>query len=265
MIVWLVVNVEEWDIRGPMARTVLPPPGGSACIPDLANWAWHEYGMRVGFWRLKSVLDRYAVRPTLSINGSVCLTYPRVAGAARDAGWEFMGHGFIQKPIHALEDQQGEIHKTVETINEFTGQRPRGWLSPGLTETWQTVDYLAEAGIQYVADWVMDDQPFEIETSAGPLVSLPYSVELNDIPMMMIQHHKASELADRIKDQFERLYQESVDSARVMGMAVHPYITGTPHRIKYFEEVIEYMACKRDVLFWQGGCILDWYRTQDQA
>ncbi len=262
VVVWLVVNVEEWDIRAPMARTVLPPPGGRTHVPDLPNWAWHEYGMRVGFWRLKSALDRYGLRPTLSINASVCLSYPRVAEAARDSGWEFMGHGFIQKPMHLLEDQKAEIRKAVDTIEDFTGRKPRGWLGPGLTETWETVDFLAEAGLEYVADWVMDDQPFEVATSAGTLVALPYSAELNDIPIMMIQHHKASELFDRVTDQFERLYDEGAENARIMGFAVHPYITGAPHRISFFERVIEHMVRKPGVLFWQGGQILDWYRDQ---
>lgn len=265
LIVWTIVNVEEWDIREPMPRTVLPPPGGGAHLPDLPNWAWHEYGMRVGFWRLKAALDRFGVKPTLSINASVCLSYPRLAEAARDGGWEFMGHGFIQKPLHLLEDQKAEIDKAVRTIAEFTGRPPRGWLGPGLTETWETVDYLAEVGIEYVADWVMDDQPFEIQTSAGPIVSLPYSVELNDIPMMMVQHHKAGEFLDRCVDQFERLYAEGAETARVMGMAVHPYISGAPHRIGYFEKVLEHISAKPGVLFWQGEAILDWYRAQKQG
>jgi len=262
LVVWPIVNVEEWDINGPMARTVLPPPGGGSHIPDLPNWAWHEYGMRVGFWRLKAALDNLGITPTLSINGSVCLNYPRVAGAARDAGWEFMGHGFLQQPAHILDDQKAMIAKTVETIRDFTGTPPLGWLGPGLTETWETVDLLAEAGIEYIADWVMDDQPYEIRTTAGPIVSLPYSVELNDIPMMMIQHHKASEFVDRVRDQFDRLYEEGAETARVMAIAVHPFISGTPHRIKYFETAFAHLADKPGVLFWTGKQILDWYRSQ---
>lgn len=154
------------------------------------------------------------------------------------------------------------IAKTVATIRDFTGTPPLGWLGPGLTETWETVDLLAEAGIEYIADWVMDDQPYEIRTTAGPIVSLPYSVELNDIPMMMIQHHKASEFVDRVRDQFDRLYEEGAETARVMAIAVHPFISGTPHRIKYFETAFAHLADKPGVLFWTGAQILDWYRRQ---
>jgi allantoinase len=259
--VWIIVNVEEWDIQGPMPRTVLPPPSGAQVIPDVPNFAWSEYGMRVGFWRLKSVLDRHKIKVTLAINGSVCLTYPRIAEASLEAGWEFMAHGFIQKPMHQVEDQREAIRKSVEVIRKFTGKTPSGWLGPGLTETPETLDLLAESGLQYVADWVNDDQPYEIKTAHGPLFSIPYSVELNDIPMMVLQHHDAEEFFRRAKDQFETLYAEGVKSARVMAIAVHPYITGVPHRIKYFDKVLAFLKKQRGVLFWTGEQILQWYRA----
>lgn len=261
VVVWPIINVENWEIEQPMARTVLSPPGGNAVVPDLPNWAWHEYGMRVGFWRLKAALDRFDVKATLSINASVCEHCPRLAGAARDAGWEFMAHGFVQTPMGRLEDQRAAIRETIATIERFTGRRPRGWLGPGLTETLETPDILAEEGIEYVADWVLDDQPCELRTRAGTLYTIPYTVELNDIPMMMIQHHKASELLDRTMDQFERLYAEGAENARVMAIAVHPYITGVPHRIAYYEEILERLAGRPGVVFWTGEQILDWYKA----
>ena len=260
VVVWPIINVEHWDISGPMPRVVLSPPGTESLVPDLPNWAWHEYGMRVGFWRLKEVLDHFGVRATLSINASVCFAYPRVAGAAQDAGWEFMGHGFLQKPFHLLDDQRAEIRKTVHTLREFTGKAPRGWLGPGLTETLETVDYLAEAGIEYVADWVLDDQPCPLKTRFGTIYTMPYTVELNDIPIMMIQHHSARELFDRTINQYERLFAEGSKTARVMAIAVHPYITGVPHRIKYYEQVFEALKSKSGILFWTGDQILDWYK-----
>jgi peptidoglycan/xylan/chitin deacetylase (PgdA/CDA1 family) len=259
--VWTIVNVEEWDIQGPMPRTVLPPPGGGSVVPDVPNWAWHDYGMRVGFWRLKAALDRFRLKATLAINASVCLSYPRVAEAARDAGWEFMGHSFVQKPIHAVGDQREVIKKSVETLRRFTGRPPRGWLGPGLTETWETLDVLAEEGIEYVSDWVNDDQPYEIRTTSRPLVMVPYTLEINDIPMMLIQHHPSHVLFDRARDQFDRLYEEGGRTARVMAIAVHPYISGVPHRIRYFEQIYAYMRKRRGVWFCKGEEILDWYRS----
>ena len=220
--VWVIVNVELWSIARAMPRTVLTPPMGQPLLPDLPNWSWHEYGMRVGFWRLMDALAAAKVTPTLAINGAVCEAYPRVAGAAREAGWEFMGHGFSQQPMHQLEDQRDAIRQTIAAIQRFTGKPPIGWESPGLTETEATLDHLAEAGIRYVADWVVDDQPVELATSAGPIVSLPYTVETNDICMMALQHHPAEEMLRRVTDQFDRLYQDGRRATRIKALSVHP-------------------------------------------
>jgi len=260
--VWTIVNVEEWSIERPMPRTVLSPPHGQPLVPDLPNWAWHEYGMRVGFWRFLETLSRFNVKATLAINGSVCRSYPRVAQAALEAGWEFMGHGYIQRPMHHVEDQRKNILDTVEAIKAFTGKAPRGWESPGLTETYDTIDWLAEAGIEYVADWVLDDQPCVIRTATRPVVSIPYTVEMNDIAMMVLQNHPSSEWLRRGIDQFDRLYAEGEKSARVMAISVHPYITGVPHRIAYLERLYEYIRQRPGVLMWTGEEILDWYTRQ---
>ena len=263
--VWTIVNVEEWNIEAPMPRTVLTPPAGATVIPDVPNGSWHEYGMRVGFWRLKAALDKHNVKATMAVNASVCLSYPRIARAALHAGWEFMGHGYTQKAMHLESDQRAVIRKSIDTIREFTGKPPRGWLGPGLTETWVTPDVLAEEGIEYVSDWVNDDQPYEIKTTARPLVMVPYTLEVNDIPMMLIQHHEAPELFNRARDQFDRLYEKGQQSARIMAIAVHPYISGVPHRIKYFEQIYAYMKEKPGVLFWRGEDVLDWYRSRPGA
>src|SRR5437588_5659205 len=158
--VWTIVNVEEWDIEKPMARQYLTAPQGVATVPDVPNWAWHEYGMRVGFWRLHEALVRRKIPATTSINANVCHSYPRVAEAMRDAGWEFMGHGVKQGALHVQPDQRAVIRDSIQIIQKFTGKKPKGWLGPGLTETWETLDLLAEAGIEYVSDWVNDDQPY---------------------------------------------------------------------------------------------------------
>ena len=259
--VWTIVNVEEWSIERPMPRTVLPPPFGQPLLPDLPNWAWHEYGMRVGVWRFFETLAKYRIKATLALNGSVIESYPPVAKAALEAGWEFMGHGWIQRPMHHVEDQRKAIRDTVEAIRRFTGKKPRGWESPGLTETYETIDYLAEAGIEYVADWVLDDQPTEIRTAHGPVISVPYTVEMNDISMMAIQQHASAEWLRRGIDQFDRLYQEGEKSARVMAISVHPYITGVPHRIGYLEKLYEYIRQRPGVMLWTGEQILDWYKS----
>jgi allantoinase len=264
MAVWTIVNVEEWAIERNMPRTILPPPMGQPLQPDLPNWAWHEYGMRVGFWRFVDVLAKAKITPTMAVNGSVLKSYPRIAEAARDAGWEFMGHGYLQGPMHHVEDQRTAIRDTIAVIRAFTGKPPRGWESPGLTETYATIDILHEEGIEYVADWVLDDQPVKIRTAKGEIVSVPYTLEVNDIPLMALQHHASNELYVRGAAQFDRLYAESVasGSARVMAISIHPYITGVAHRIGWLEKLYAHVAAQPGVLMWTGEQILDWYLTQ---
>ena len=199
LVIWPVVNLEVWEIERPMARQVLPAPTGVAVSPDLPNWAWHEYGMRIGVWRFFDAFDRFGIPSTLSINANVVDIYPRVAAAARERNWEFMGHALMQMPIHQISDQRAMIAQSLDKLEGFTGKRPKGWLGPGLTETEETPDLLAEAGVRYVGDWVYDDEPGEIATSAGALVTLPYTVELNDIPMMMVQHHRSEVFFERAR------------------------------------------------------------------
>lgn len=261
LVIWPIVNLEVWEIERPMARQVLPAPTGVAVQPDLANWSWHEYGMRVGVWRFFDALDRVGARATLSINAGVVDVYPRVAAAARERQWEFMGHSDVQRPIHQIEDQRAMIGSVLDRLETFTGTRPRGWLGPGLTETYETPDLLAEAGVQYVGDWVYDDEPTTIRTAHGPLVTLPYTVELNDIPIAMVQHHHGDVFLKRAIDQFDRLYAEGAERAKILSFAIHPYITGVPHRIKYLEAFLAYAQARSGVAFWTGDQILDWYRA----
>jgi peptidoglycan/xylan/chitin deacetylase (PgdA/CDA1 family) len=259
LVVWTIVNYEVWDIARPMPRQVLPAPTGQVFLPDVPNWSWHEYGMRVGAWRFFELFGRRRIRPTLAVNARVCEDYPRVAEEARRQDWEFMGHGYDQMPIHRHEDQAAMIARCLDILECTCGKRPLGWLGPGLTQTLETPDLLAAAGIKYIGDWVHDDEPTTIRTLNGPLVTLPYSVELNDIPMMIVQHHQSDYLLRRAIDQFDRLYAESAERAKIMALAIHPYISGQPHRIKYLEAIYEHVAQFEGVLHWNGAEILDWY------
>ena len=259
LVVWVIVNIKEWNPGEPLPRTVLTPPAGGSPIPDIPNWAWHEYGNSVGFWRMLAVLDRFKIRAVLAINGSAIQTYEPISRAALERKWEFMGHGFGQKNMQKVADERADIAKTTESIRAFTGRAPRGWLGPGLTETWDTPDILAEEGYDYVCDWVLDDQPVMLKTRTRPLVSVPYTQECNDVAMMLIQHHTAIEYKDRAIDQFEQLYSDAQDSARVMALVAHPYIMGAPHRLRYFREALEHIQSRLGVVFWTGEQIADWY------
>jgi allantoinase len=238
---------------------VLPAPTGVPLMPDVVHWAWHEYGMRVGCWRFFELFKRLGLRPTLAANARICEDYSRVAAEARDSGWEFMGHAYDQMPIHKVEDQAAMINRSMDIIERFTGKRPVGWLGPGLTQTLETPELLAAAGVKYIGDWVYDDEPTFIRTANGPLVTLPYTIELNDIPMMIVQHHESDYLLRRAIDQFDRLHAEGKDRAKIVSLAIHPYISGQPHRIKYLEAIYDHVNRHQGVLHWNGAEILDWF------
>ena len=259
--VWVIVNIENWLPDGPMPRTVLSPPMGQPLLPDVPNWAWHEYGMSVGYWRFMEALGSRGVKATLALNGTVCRVYGRACAAALDAGWEFMGHGFVQRPMHRIDDQLASIRDTIGMIRDFTGRPPRGWESPGLTETLDTLDHLAAAGIEYVCNWPFDDLPVEMQTKSGPIVSLPYPVEVNDVVMSAVQQQPSDEILRRGRDTFDRLYQEGASIPRIMAISIHPYLTGVPHRIKYLEALLDYILGRPDVVLMTGEEILDWYRA----
>jgi allantoinase len=260
IVFWTIVNYEVWDIAKPMARQLLPAPTGVQLMPDVMHWAWHEYGMRVGCWRFFELYRKLGIKPTLAANARICEDYPRVAQAAKDAGWEFMGHAYEQGLIHKETDQAGMIERTLDVTARFTGKRPIGWLGPGLTQTLDTPEHLAAAGVKYIGDWVYDEEPTVIRTANGPLVTLPYTLELNDIPMMLVAHHESDYLYKRTVDQFDRLYAESEARAKFVSLAIHPYISGQPHRIKYLEAIYDYVNRHDGVLHWNGEQIYDWYQ-----
>lgn len=260
--VWTIVNVENWCPQAAMPRTVLPPPMGRPLLPDIPNWAWHEYGMRVGFWRFLDVLGARGLRATLAVNGSACKVYREACEAAHKAGWEFIGHGFVQKPMHEVADQRAAIAETMRAIATVTGTPPRGWESPGLAETDCTLDLLAQSGIEYVADWVLDEQPLYLETTSGPIVSVPYTVEINDVVISAVQQQRSDEIFRRGRDQFDRLYLDGAVSPRVMAISIHPYLTGVPHRIRYLEALYDHIVSHDGVVMWTGAQILDWFRSQ---
>jgi len=262
IVIWSIVNLEVWDITRPMPRAFLSPPSGQPLLPDVPNWSWHEYGMRVGVWRFFKLFESLGIRPTLSINARVCEDYERVARQALDAGWEFMAHAYDQIPMHKLDDQASMIVRTLDVIERFTKTRPVGWLGPGLTQTFETPDLLTKAGIKYIGDWVYDDEPTEIMTANGPLVTLPYTVEQNDIPVMMIHQHQSSYWTTRLTETFDQLYEESADRPKVMAIAVHPYISGMPHRIRHLRAAYEYFNRFEGVVHWNGVQLLDWHQQQ---
>jgi len=262
---WVIPNVEyfEFDLPATLFR---PPPRE---MPDVINYSWRDYGSRVGIWRMMETLDRFGVRGTVALNSLVCRHHPRITEEMLKRDWELMGHGNTNSRgiVGLTEDAERQvIESTIREIREFTGQTPRGWLGPGLGETYNTPDLLAEAGIQYVCDWVADDQPFQMKVRRGALLAMPYTLELNDIPLFIGQNRTGQQYFETIRDQFDILYREGETNGRVMAISLHPFLIGVPHRARYLEKALEYISGHSGVWLATGGEIADWYlKTQPGA
>jgi peptidoglycan/xylan/chitin deacetylase (PgdA/CDA1 family) len=242
-----------------MPRTVLTPPMGQPILPDVPNWAWHEYGMRVGVWRFFELFGELGIRPSAAVNGVMVENYPRIAQAMRDARWEFVPHGYEQRPMQTVEDQPAAIRRAIAAIEQASGQRPIGWLAPGMSQTLETPDYLAAAGFKYTGDYVHDDEPSVVETAHGRMVTIPYTFDMNDITIMALQNHEARHFYERGVDQFERLFKEGAARAKIMTIPLHAYLSGQPHRFVHLERLYRYLSGKGGVLFWNGAEIYDWF------
>jgi len=263
IILWVIVNLEVWDPDLPQPRNILPPPMNAPMLPDLPNWSWHEYGMRVGFWRILKALQERQISSTLALNATVVDYYPETVEAAIKANWEPMGHGYIQRPMHKVDNQFVDIKSAIDKIENFTKEEVIGWESPGLTETADTLDILSEHGIKYTANWPVDDLPQDLKVKSGKrMITLPYPIEINDVVMTSVQVHKSDEIFTRGKLQFDRLYQEADENVKIMAISVHPYLTGVPHRISFFEQLLDYILNHQDVEIMTGKDIYNWYTAE---
>ena len=263
--VWTVVNLEVWDIDRAMPRNVLTPPMGVPQLPDVPNWAWHEYGMRVGVWRFFELFRSLGIKPTAAINGEVCEHYPQILSTGRADGWEFIAHGHQQRPMQTVADQPAAIKKALDTIEAAAGARPTGWLAPGMTQTFETPDFLAAAGLRYTGDYVHDDEPSWLKTAHGDMITLPYTFDMNDITIMALAHHEGRHFYERGVDQFAQIDKESHQRAKIMPIPIHAYLSGQPHRFIYLEKLYRYLAAQPGVVFMNGVEICDWFAGQNRA
>lgn len=266
IMVHLVVNVEHWQFDAAMPRTIITPPHGKETIPDIPNFSWADYGMRAGLPRMLRAITERGLPASTSFNAGVIHAYPQAAVAMRDAGWEFIGHGVHQKTLnHSDGGQGGEeglIATALKMVQDFTGQRPRGWLSPGLRETYDTPEILRRQGVAYVFDWVVDDVPRWMQTKEGPLLALPYNLEINDSIIYAVEKHSSPEFYLRLERTLELFVRESRSQPRVLALGLHPHLVGPPHRFVYFERMLDLLLRTEGVTFMTGGQIADWFVGQ---
>jgi peptidoglycan/xylan/chitin deacetylase (PgdA/CDA1 family) len=259
--VWFAPNVEVWQYDSAFGVGITPNP--TNYVPDVFNYAWREYGMRVGLWRLADVFDAAGVKATVALNSQVCEVYPKAVEEMKKRGWEFMGHGTTNSNTLAGLDPQVErdtIRGILKTIEQATGRRPRGWLGAGLIETYNTLDILAEEGVVYCGDWNNDDQPVAMKVKSGKMYGVPYCNEINDIPLYIRKGYTGEQYLRSVIDQFDVLYSDSRRQPRVMGIPLHPMISGQPLRIKYLEKAIAHMKEHQGVWFTTGSEIVDAYQ-----
>ncbi len=261
LIVHIVVNVEYWPYDEPAPRQIVTPPHGKTTIPDLPNFCWSEYGNRCGMPRLLKLFGDYRIPVSASVNASVIDVYPALASAMREQGWEFVGHGVRQRGLGSEADERAQIRTAIARLQEYVGRRLRGWMSPGWSETFDTLDYLHEAGIEYVCQWVIDDIPTKLHTKHGEMIALPYALDLNDSVIYAIEKHSSPEMQLRVQRTLEVFAAEAREygQPRVLTIALHPHLSGVPHRIGYLRETIETLLARSDTVFMAGGDIVDWY------
>ena len=260
--VHIIVSLEDWRIDTKLPWQVFPGPPHVEHVPDVPNFAWYQYGMRVGIWRLFDALEACGSHVSLALGGAACQIYPSVVKHAVKLGWDILGQGYHHDAMSAVGDERPVIQLTLEAVQRATGNRPRGWIGPGLVETWHTPDLLASEGIEYCCDWgPADDLPFELSVLSGKLCAIPYPVDMNDAVMYTIQQGSDAVLLERGKRHFDVLYDESAHQPRIFALALHPWITGVPHRIGYVRSLLQYLRERDGISFMSAGEIADWYRA----
>jgi peptidoglycan/xylan/chitin deacetylase (PgdA/CDA1 family) len=235
-------------------------PGTADLVPDALNYGWRDYGPRVGIWRLIESLDRHGVRASALLNSDVVDQNPQIIKAGLARGWAWLAHGKTNSELTAgmsVDEERDYLTAIVEAIAGATGQRPRGWMGPGLTETFNTPRLLADLGLQYILDWTNDDQPYPLNVPG--MLSVPYTVELNDLGLFT-KGVSGAEFVQIVKDQYEQLLADAWHGARVMAIAVHPFVTGQAFRTKYFDQALEYLATQPDIWLTTSDDIADHYR-----
>ena len=258
--VWVIPNIEHFLFDRPSTSVT---SATIQCVPDVLNYSWRDFGVRVGIWRMMDIMERYGIKGTVALNADVCTHYPRIIEAGNQLGWEWMGHGLNNSILLNQQPEAEEralIQNIVQTIKTGTGKQPRGWLGPALTESHRTLDLLAEAGIEYVSDWVNDEQPYPMRVKSGSMISIPYSIEVNDIPVFLDQKKTGEAFGQLICDQFDGLYEDGAKTGRVMAIALHPFLIGHAHRAKYFAKALAHITSRKEVWVTTGSEIIDYYK-----
>jgi allantoinase len=246
--VFIAVNLEHFPFGEGMGIPIAP----AQPEPDVVNYSWRDYGNRVGVWRLLELFDALALPVSLFVNTAIYDHCPEVVDAFRARGDEIVAHGRTNAERQGQlgeDDERRLIEEVSETIRRREGKRPTGWMGPWVSESARTPDLLQEAGYRYLLDWCMDDQPVWLKTRSGPILSVPYSQELNDSSTVIGRQASAGEFADMIVDQFDEMLELSQARPLVMGVALHAYLVGQPHRLKHLRRALRHILTRGDAIW----------------
>ena len=272
----LTINLEYWDLLKDSSAPyyaggppVIPDPVPGN-IPDFPNFSWREYGQRVGVWRMIDTFDEVGVPAGCTMNAKMGLERRSVIDAAKERGWELVAHNYEQGDLltnyHFDKAAEADlIDKALDVYEQVVGKPARGWLSSSLRSTTQTADILAERGLIFFCDLMNDEQPYLIRTPGGPIVSTPYSVEINDFTFFHRRGMSTTDALDVLKEQFDQLYREGALSGRLMNVGLHPHVAGHPYRIRALREFLEYAKSHDDVWWATREDIASWYLENHES
>ena len=264
LIVHTVMNIEYWPFDKNMPRGILPPPHGkSPDPPDLPNYSWVEYGMRVGLPRLFKLFAENNIPVSAFINAQVADIYPKAFDEVCKLNWEIVGHGWFQESLRVAKDEEYVIKKSLELLRKLSGQPVRSWFGPAGGETEQTPELLKGNGIEFLHDWLIDELPCWMRTKLGPIVAMPYTFELNDVPIWTVQNNSCDEMKKRVDATLNIFDEEKLYNTKIITLALHPHIVGVPQNFYYLKKIIEDLKKRDDVIFMTSSQIGDWFVKED--
>ena len=259
--VWVGINVEYYDFNKP-GPSLFAYRGPQTMFPNPRDYGWFAYGLRVGIWRIMDILDQRNMRGSVLLNSDMCKYHPEIIEEGNLRKWVWLAHGRQNGiPEHGFEyhEELEYLAEVVSSIEAGTGTRPKGWLGPGLGESLNTLDILADLGLTYVCDWCADDQPFELAVRTGKMINVPYAIDgLNDVRLRDLGY-TGDDYYDLIIDQFEQLHEDGESNPRVMCLAIHPYLTGQPFRARKFAAALTKIRETPNVWLPTSDEIASWY------
>ena len=266
----LTFNLETWDLTKDTDKPYYA--GGPSILPDILpgnvadfpNFTWREYGQRVGIWRLIDLFDKLGVPASCTTNAVTFERRREMCDAVLERGWELLAHNWEQGELltgfaHDRAKEREVVLRTLDQFEKYTGRKSKGWLSSSLRGTLQTADILAEYGCTFYCDIMNDDQPYLLRTPNGPIVSTPYSNEINDFTFITRKNYTTDQFRDALIEELDVLYEEGEHSMRIMNVGLHPHVSGRAHRVRALREFLEHAKSLPGVWFAKREEIAEWY------